>query len=208
MTAASDRTLFEQWRAGDKRAGKTLVRRYFEELRRYFYAKTQDEYEDLVSMTVVRLLEAHDRYRGEADFRVFLFGVARNILREHYRQRRKDLRVDPFESSAAELGGHRLSSVLRQHERFRVLFDALRQLPLYDQELLELKYWQRFTAAEIGRIQGVPESTIGTRLQAARKRLRVVHEQLCAHPHERDFDDETAQAWMDELRVRLDEGDG
>jgi RNA polymerase sigma-70 factor (ECF subfamily) len=107
-----------------------------------------------------------------------------------------------MEHSVADLEGGRMSSLLAKRESHRVLLDALRELPLADQELLESYYWQRLTAREIGELQSLPEPTIRSRLRAALKRLTTAYAEISSRPHEREFEGEL-ENWLVELRGEI-----
>lgn len=165
--------------------------------------KTPLDYEDLVQETFSRLVRQRDRFRGDSSFRVYMFGIAHMVLLEHFRSRRRDDRFQPMESSAADLGGARASSILAERERHRVLFDALRNLVLREQELLELYYWQKLTAGEIAQLHEVPEPTIRSRLRAALKRLRTRFHELSGQSHERSLGEDDFEGWMHEVQQGL-----
>lgn len=165
-----DVELLERWRAGDRTAGESLVTRHFAALRRFFGNKTSRDPDDLTQTTFLRCVEQRETFAGRGTFRAFLFGVARNVLYEHYRAvYRTD--VDPAETSVADLDPtpSRLVSDVQWH---RQLFDALRALPAEMQVLLELHYWEGLSTAELGEVFGSPQGTIKSRLHAARAELR------------------------------------
>lgn len=201
MADVSDAELLDRWREGDMRAGESLAVRYFTAIRAYFLNKAPAAHEDLVQETFLRLSSKRESYRGASSFRVFLFGVARMVLFEHLRAKQRSERFDPIEQSVADVEGGRMSSLLAQHESHRVLLDSLRELPLVDQELLELYYWQKFTAGEIAVVQGLPEPTVRSRVRAALKRVGKTYAQLVGQPQARDEGE--VEGWLGELRSEL-----
>lgn len=201
MLEPSDAELLDRWREGDLRAGEALTVRYFTAIRAYFLNKAPAAHEDLVQETFLRLASKRERYRGASSFRVFLFGVARMVLLEHLRAKQRNERFDPIEQSVADIEGGRMSSLLAQHESHRVLLDALRELPLADQELLELYYWQRLTAGEIAAVMELPERTVRSRVRAALKRVGKLHAKLLGEGQDRDED--AVEGWLGELRLEL-----
>jgi RNA polymerase sigma-70 factor (ECF subfamily) len=105
MSGPDDAELLMRWQAGDLGAGDELASRYFTILRAYFLTKAPSDYEDLVSATFLRLIAKREGFRGESSFRVYLFGMARIILLEHFRARRRDDRFEPMQTSVAEHEG-------------------------------------------------------------------------------------------------------
>jgi RNA polymerase sigma-70 factor (ECF subfamily) len=201
MAEPSDAELLDRWREGDLRAGEALAVRYFVAMRAYFLNKAPAAHEDLVQETFLRLASKRERYRGTSSFRVFLFGVARMVLLEHLRAKQRSERFDPIEQSVADVEGGRMSSLLAQHESHRVLLDALRELPLADQELLELYYWQKFTAGEIAAALELPEPTVRSRVRAALKRVGKIYAELLGLGQHSD--EAEVEGWLGELRLEL-----
>ena len=163
----TDRELLEAWAGGETPAGAELFDRHFSALSRFFRNKAGDAADDLIQNTLLACLEARDRFEGKSSFRTFLFAIARNVLYSHYRGRTAEP-PDFSVSSIAELAPS-ASSILAAAGRQRSLLEALRSVPLQFQVVLELAYWERLTAAEIGEIVGAPEGTVRTRLRRAKE---------------------------------------
>lgn len=164
----TDRDLLEAWRGGDKVAGERLLDRYFAALVRFFRNKVARGVDDLVQQTLLGCLEGSVRYRGDVPFRSFVFGVARNVLSNHFRSVRHD--AQPELHSAADLGPSP-PSVLVARAEDRLLLEALRLVPMRDQTVLELYYWERLSASEIGAVMGAPEATIRTWIRRGKQRV-------------------------------------
>jgi RNA polymerase sigma-70 factor (ECF subfamily) len=118
-------------------------------------------------------LESLQRYSGEGTFRAFLYGIARNVLREFIRKqvRARQREQDPGEVSVADLApGASTQAAVRSE--MRVLLMALQALPTDLQTLLELYYWEELSVDELGHVLQVPSGTIKSRLHRARGLLR------------------------------------
>jgi RNA polymerase sigma-70 factor (ECF subfamily) len=202
MTEVADVELLERWRDGDARAGDLLATRYFMIIRSYFLNKAPADHEDLVQETFTRLVTKRDRYRGDSSFRVFLFGIGRMILLEHLRAKQRAGRFDPMEHSIADVEGGRMSSLMANNESRRILLDSLRELPMADQEVLELYYWQKLTAKEIAELQGLPEPTVRSRVRAALKRTAKLYAEVASRSPGEDAQTEI-EGWLGELRNEL-----
>lgn len=167
----TDAALLEAWGAGDRSAGATLFDRHYGALARFFRNKAGDAADDLIQHTLLATLEARDRFEGKASFRTFLFAIARNVLFDHYRARHSGPHAPDFSvSSLAELAPS-ASSVIAAAGRRRSLLEGLRSIPLQFQVVLELSFWERMTAREIGEVVGAPEGTVRTRLRRAKELL-------------------------------------
>lgn len=85
-----DVELLDAWKGGDRRAGAALFERHYPAVLRLFHNKAGEQGKDLIQRTFLRCLEARDRILPGSSFRSFLFGIARNVLLEHFRGVRRD----------------------------------------------------------------------------------------------------------------------
>ena len=168
-----DLELLERWRAGESAAGQTLFKRHLTSLHRFFQRKCDGDIDELVQLTLLGALPAKERFRGEASFRTYLFAIARNTLARYLRDKKPDARFDLAVTPAAELIGE-LRSVTVHDLAYRALLDALRALPVEQQMLLELFYWEEVDTIELAKTFEVPAATIRTWLFRARGRLREI----------------------------------
>jgi RNA polymerase sigma factor (sigma-70 family) len=167
--------LLEAWRGGDDAAGAELFRRYFPPLRRFFRNKiVATDIEDVLQRVFLACVESRARFRGDASFRTYVFTIARHELYGYLRRRAHDLvaaGLDVTMTSIAQLGISPSSAIARGQAHAAVLA-ALQRLPIEQQVLLELKYWEGLAGAEIAAVMGIAEATVRTRLFRARQALR------------------------------------
>jgi RNA polymerase sigma-70 factor (ECF subfamily) len=168
----ADRELLERWRGGDREAGESLLERHFDSLYRFFQHKCQhDDAEELLQTTFLACLDAKDRFRGDASFRTFLFSIARNKLYRYLRDRQNSPELDAMTSSIAQIITTVRTAMVRDQAQ-RALVEALRQLPIEQQTLLELHYWEELDTVELAGVFDAPPATIRTWLFRARAKLR------------------------------------
>ena len=74
-------------RAGDRRALKLLIERYQARMAKFVLSETRDAnaYEDLCQAVFVKMVIALPRLRDVARFELWLFQIARNVMRDHRR---------------------------------------------------------------------------------------------------------------------------
>lgn len=210
MLAAMDergreRELLLAWRDGDRKAGSALVQGHARLLHRFFANKVgnPDMIEELAQRTFSACVTGVERFRGDSNFRTWLFAVANNVLREHYRERRRDDGLD-FGTVSIEDAGGGPSTVFAASEVQRRLLAGLRKIPIESQVLLELYYWDELTAPELAEVLEIPVGTVRGRISKAKLELRAVldaMERTREHPPttEAQLDD-----WAREVRARLD----
>jgi RNA polymerase sigma-70 factor (ECF subfamily) len=193
VTEPTDLALLEQWRGGDGEAGQALFGRHFDSIYGFFETKCPTEADELVQATFLAVLRAKTQFRGDSSFRTYLFTIARNELYRVLRTRqRQGTPVDLEQTSIAELVSTPGTKMARNQEHQRLL-ETLRALPVEQQTLLELHYWEEMDIADLAQVFDVPAATIRTRLHRARKALRERIEH--AAPREVLESLETMDAW-------------
>jgi len=130
---------------------------------------TGDDAADLLSETfLVAWRQSAKVPAAEDEARMWMFGVARRVLANWKRGRRRRIALT---DSLKE-------SIARSPSNFDVPDDksadvraAVHALPASQRELIMLVYWDGFSIVEAGNILGLSESTARGRYQRARQRL-------------------------------------
>jgi RNA polymerase sigma-70 factor (ECF subfamily) len=128
--------------------------------------------EDLLQEILLALWKAIPRFRGDSSERTWLYRIAHNTaitaIVSWTRRRRIESPLpaghDP--SSSAETPEHRIA---QQQER-EALFQAIRELPLTDRQVITL-HLDGLSYAEIEQVTDLSQSAIATRLSRIRSRL-------------------------------------
>jgi RNA polymerase sigma factor (sigma-70 family) len=201
----SDAELLQAWKAGDKRSGARLYHRYAGAVDRFFRTKVAEaDIADLMQATFMTCFEHGENLEQDASFRAFLLGFARNLLLHHYRTRyRKHDKVDFGVSSILEIGVSPSAVIAEQQDERRLLM-ALRGLPIEQQILLELYYWEGMQGPELAEFYARPEGTIRTQLRRARQQLSASFEQLEGERVGEPVSLANLDHWAQAIRVRLD----
>jgi RNA polymerase sigma factor (sigma-70 family) len=129
--------------------------------------------DDLAAETFSIAFRSWDRLDPERPVRPWLYGIAANLVRHHWRRERRMLRayartgVDPVfaDEDAAD---ERADADARTQE----LAAALGELRRDEREILLLHAWAELTDAEIAEALGLPLGTVKSRLSRVRDKLR------------------------------------
>jgi|GEM_PF-2355764 len=162
-----------------RRAVEHAARAFGPELHRFFARWYPNEAEDLVQEVLVRVYEAfrRDRFQAHMGFTGWLFKIATNLRRDHYRKSRR--RGDILHAHAqtilrdlhrAGAGQSTWDSLTRQEQRCW-LDQAIRSLPDEDQELLALRYDAALPWTEVAKALGVRISTAKLKFTQLRRVL-------------------------------------
>lgn len=139
---------------------------------------------DLLGRVLLTLWEAGAKMpTSDTDARMWCFGIARNLLREHHRRAAKHLAL------ADTLREHLRTSVARENSadvsaetnmRAAAVRAAITSLDAKSRELVTLIHWDGFSIAAAARLLAMNESTARTRYGRALQRLES---ELQEHPH-------------------------
>lgn len=141
---------------------------------------------DLLSDALVQAWRRADAApRDEEGRRMWLFGIARNVLLNHSRsKRRRSALADRIRQHLVE------AAIDPDPAEALAVRDAVRRLQAGQRELVMLIHWDGFSIQEAGQILGIGASTARSRYAAARTRLAAsLAEPLAVH--EAQIPDET-----------------
>lgn len=203
----TDFELLVAWRAGDERAGERLVVRHYAAIERFFLNKARDDAGDLIQRTFLVLLEARGKIRERGDdgqdVRRYLFGIARNILLNHFRRVRRDgARLD-FATRSVEDISPTPNTWIAAGRRSQTLLQALRRIPLDLQIVLELYYWEELKARELAEVLGMPEGSVRTKIRRAKQLLERELKRLARTPRELQETLSNLDSWARQVREHL-----
>ena len=126
--------------------------------------------DDLLAEVWLRAFASAATYDASCeDARPWLYGIARNVLRAHWRSgpfagQPADAVTDPWDEVI-----DRLDSTVQA----RALIAAVRALPAQEREVLLLVAWEQLNPAEAAAVLGIPQGTARSRLHRARTSLRL-----------------------------------
>lgn len=162
---STDKHLIEQVAEGDEMAFRTLYDRYSERTLRYVYTLLRNRHlaEDVVQDTMVAVWRGAGRFAGRSKVSTWIFGIARNKALDLLRREKRGERVPdtPLVSPDPAPG-------IQRDERVKA---ALQTLSEDHREVVFLTFYEHLSYAEIGRLLGVPEGTVKSRMFHAKKKL-------------------------------------
>ncbi|MBK5278130.1 MAG: RNA polymerase sigma factor [Bacteroidia bacterium] len=167
-------------RDGDLDRLGMLFERHKRPLYGFFYGLTREQElsEDLVQNTFFRILKYRHLFRGEGDFKAWMFHIARNVKHDHYRKNKVNLK-DDLEKWQEKLGhDENRSTEMQQEEEQQMLSMAMDRLPVEKREILLLTKYQEKKYQEIGEILGCTEGAVKVKVFRALQELRVIFKQL------------------------------
>ena len=179
MDECQDSQLMLQVRNGDIDKMTDLFIRYQKRLYNYFLLLTGNGglSEDLVQEVFFRILKFRHTFRGNGEFKAWIFRIARNAHIDHYR---KSKRHDTFSYENIQLTNQEPNQqeTLERNQELFLLREALNQLPVRQHELLALSRFENMKYKEIAHIYKCPIGTIKVRIHRALKELTKIYTTL------------------------------
>jgi len=207
LDVTSDDELLEAWRAGNKRAGKQLFERHYAAIHRFFKNKVGPDAPDLAQKTFLGCIEGVERYRGDRDFRSWLFAIAYRQLCKHYRSKASERARFDFGAVTAHDLDPTPSTMFAKSQEQRLLLEALRQIPVDMQVALELHYWEKMSDADIAKALELPLGTVKSRIRRARITLQEQITQLATSPSQLKSTMANLDVWAAQMRDVARKGD-
>jgi len=173
----TDEQLMARAAAGSDTAFEELYRRYARRLKGFFFMQLGGDEElaaDATHDVFLRAYEARSRYQEGRKVDTWLFTIAYNICKNHYRsnayeaQLLASLDAEPVSSQQieVELDAAALDQALEQ---------VLTELPAPLHQIFSLHYQEELTIPQVAEIVGVPEGTVKSRLH---KTMNIIRKKL------------------------------
>ena len=183
MESLSDNALMLKVKEGDIDRLGLLFERYKRPLYGFFYNMSKDGElaEDLVQNVFVRILKYRYLFRGDGDFKTWMFHIARNVNHDNFRKdkiRHKDS-IEDWEDHLRDDNDSVAS--IQKDEELKLLSMAMDRLPEEKRELLLLSKYQDKKYKEIGEILGCTEGAVKVKVFRALQDLKAVYKQLEKH---------------------------
>ena len=170
----SDNSLMNKVKEGDLDKLGLLFERYKRMLFSYFYGMNKDAElsEDLVQNTFMRVLKYRKAFKGDGQFKHWIFHIARNVNFDHYKKNKMKFSVDidNYRDSLSE-GATAESDMVEQEDRDR-LQKALQMLDPDKREVIVLSKIEGMKYAEIGALMEISEGTVKVRVFRAMQDLK------------------------------------
>lgn len=175
MDSISDNALMIKVKDGDLEKLGLLFERYKKMLFGFFYNMTHDagSSEDLVQNVFMRILKYRAGFKGDGEFKVWMFHVARNVSYDHFRQVKRD-NTDEIELWQDKLDDHTLNEhdKIEKTEELELLKIAMGRLDTDKREVLTLSKLDGMKYKEIGDILDCSEGAVKVKVFRALQALK------------------------------------
>ena len=169
-----DYRLIELCRVGDSSAIENFVQTYQQDVHRLALSILDDssEADDATQESLLAALRGLNSFNGASSLKTWLFSITVNICRTRLQRRKRNERLRRI------LGGilrvQNASSIeehAMENETDEALWSAIHSMDERHRLPIVLRYYHDLSVAEIANILQIPEGTVHSRLNTARRHL-------------------------------------
>jgi RNA polymerase sigma-70 factor (family 1) len=154
-------------------AFNSLYKKYSRRLYRfaYGYLKSEEEAEELVQEVFTIIWEKRKELKEELSFKSFLFSIAFNIIRKHFRT--KAYLTEYLKSGVRSELDLQTTNQVVYNSLFKFIFDVVNQLPQRRKEIFNMSRVQGCSIKEIAEELKISHKTVENQLSSALKFIRT-----------------------------------
>ena len=164
-------------KAGNDAAFEELYHRYARRLKGFFFLQLGGDEElaaDATHDVFLRAYEARNRYQEGKNVSTWLFTIAYNICRNHYRSNAYETQLSAT-LDAEPISDEQIEVQLDAAALDDALAQVLSELPPPLHQLFSLHYQEELTIPQVAEIVGIPEGTVKSRLH---KTMNIIRKKL------------------------------
>ena len=166
----TDKELIRKVHNGNKEALNIIVDRYYDDIYRfclYLTGQETDSY-DITQEVFLRFIKYVDSYKYR-NLKGYLLIIARNLCRDYFHHKNDLYSIEDTVAGAEDIHLGNLENQI-------LLWEALKQIPVKQREIIILRIYEEMHFHEIAGILGVNLSTVKSRFRLGVKSLRKIME--------------------------------
>lgn len=178
MNSLADNALMLKVKAGDLDRMGLLFERHYKPLFGFLYRMTSDREnsEDMVQNVFLRMLKYRHTFKGDGEFRTWMYHLARNVLNDFHKSNKKQM--NRLEDQFNEVADDSTGISADREEEVHLLNRALTRLTEENREILVLSRYQELAYSEIAQILEITEANVRVRIHRAMAQLKTAYLKL------------------------------
>lgn len=165
-----EKDLIRKAKKGDTLAISKLLQQNYSFLVKYLMKVTlhPQNAEDLAQETMMKCIEKIQLYNGESKFSSFLITIATNLFIDQQRRKKREKNWLEQEQALRKMKWN----VANMNEEWTDVIDVLAQMKEEIRIPIVLKHYYGYSYKEIGKMMGIAEGTVKSRVSKGLKRIR------------------------------------
>lgn len=166
-------------KAGDLGKMSLLFKQHYSSLYSFLYHMTYNKEvsEDMVQNVFYRMLKYRHTFTGKGEFKVWMFHLGRNMLRDHAKKHQRTGRHDNLHTILEKISGGVLADEQfgKKQEQIQ-LYKAMEKLSNDEREILTLSKFQELKYHEIAQVLNINEGAVKVRVHRAFNQLKIIYQ--------------------------------
>ena len=154
-----------------------LYDRYYKPIFVFIFKKVQDQdlTADICSMVFLKAMMNIKKYQFRGlPFSAWLFRIASNEVNMHFRSKKKVVKVQVDERDVKVLMEEMEAPGNTSEEELQVALETLGELPPDQSELIDMRFFEKLSFAEMGKQLGITEDNAKVRTYRVVKKLKTM----------------------------------
>lgn len=172
-----DYRFIELCKVGDSSAIENFVRSYQQDVYRLAFSILDDpcEAEDATQEALLAALRGLDSFHGASSLKTWLYSITVNLCRTRLQNHRRRERLIKILGEILRVRGTpSVEEYTIESESDQALWQAVHRMDQKHRIPIVLRYYHDLSVAEIADILQIPEGTVHSRLNTARKQLQGI----------------------------------
>ena len=181
MNPLTDNAIMLKVKNGDLDKLGLLFERYHRSLFGFLFHMTgqRELSEDLVQNVFYRILKYKHSFRGDGEFKTWMYHLARNVVNDNGRAVKRTVKYQEVTNLAEEIGGgFAADEAIHKKQELALLRNAMENLHPESREILILSKFQELKYQEIAAIMDITEGAVKVRVHRALNQLKNVYLQI------------------------------
>ncbi|MES2005213.1 MAG: RNA polymerase sigma factor [Bacteroidota bacterium] len=181
MNPLTDNAIMLKVKNGDLDKLGLLFERHHRSLFGFLFHMTgqRELSEDLVQNVFYRILKYKHTFRGDGEFKTWMYHLARNVVNDNGRALKRTIKHQEVTNLAEEIGGgFAADESIHKKQELALLKNAMENLHPESREILILSKFQELKYHEIATIMDITEGAVKVRVHRALNQLKNVYLQI------------------------------
>jgi len=180
LDVLSDNTLMLKVKDGDLEKLGLLFERYQRILFTFYYRMNfnAELSEDLVQNVFMRILKYKHAFKGEGEFKTWMFHIARNVSHDHFKKENRLGHKENIEDASQKHMIDDSPELEDQELKIGILQDAIQNLDTDKMEIITLSKLKGMKYKEIGELIDCSEGAVKVKVFRAMNDLRKEYDKL------------------------------
>ncbi|UTY59694.1 RNA polymerase sigma factor [Massilia sp. erpn] len=133
-----------------------------------------EDADDLAQETLLEAMRCRDKFQYQSRPETWLFGIALNLIRNHYRRNRvRDIFDDIEVCELVDEAGRGPADLVESHQIMQRVSDVLARLSDDTRAVVHLVFDEQLSYAEAAHELAIPIGTVRSRISRARAQLKL-----------------------------------